>query len=420
MPAESNEVPKEATPEVKPEVVAARPLVFFDIEVAGEGHMGRIIIELYNDIVPKTAENFRALCTGEKGEGKTSGKPLHYQGSIFHRVIPKFMLQGGDFQNANGTGGESIYGAKFEDEGFSVKHDVPGLMSMANSGPNTNGSQFFITTIETPHLDGKHVVFGKVLKGLNFVMDIEKMETESDKPKKDVTIAECGEIPRDKLDESLVEDDGSEDKFPYHPNDLPGVDWYLQENFDKVLDVITKIKNAGNFFYKGKNYQKAVQKYKKSCRYIEHLRTCMGATEDPEEGTLDPKVGSFLRAPEEGNKFQGKDKNWMSKFVKDQIRKVQVPCHLNIAAAKIAEKKWDDAKIECDKVLEIQEENAKALFRRGQCHLGTKDYDLAMVDLLRAQELEPKDKGILQEIAKTKKAKLMYEQKEKQMYSKMF
>merc|ERR1712129_433485 len=155
-------------------------------------------------------------------------------------------------------------------------------------------------TIETPHLDGKHVVFGKVLKGLNFVMDIEKMETWGDKPKKDVTIAECGEIPRYKLDESLVEDDGSEDKFPYHPNDLPGVDWYLQENFDKVLDVITKIKNAGNFFYKGKNYQKAVQKYKKSCRYIEHLRTCMGATEDPEEG----------------NKFQGKDKHWMSKFVK--------------------------------------------------------------------------------------------------------
>lgn len=387
MPAESNEVPQEATPEVKPEVVAARPLVFLDIEVAGEGHMGRIIIELYNDIVPKTAENFRALCTGEKGEGKTSGKPLHYKGSIFHRVIQKFMLQGGDFQNANGTGGESIYGAKFEDEGFSVKHDVPGLLSMANSGPNTNGSQFFITTIETPHLDGKHVVFGKVLKGLHFVMDIEKMETESDKPKKDVIIAECGEIPRDKLDESMVEDDGSEDKFPYHPSDLPGVDWYLQENFDKVLDVITKIKNAGNSFYKERNYQKAVQKYKKSCRYIEHLRTCMGATEDSEE---------------------------------DQIRKVEVPCCLNIAAAKIAEKKWDDAKIECDKVLEIQEENVKALFRRGQCHLGKKDYDLAMVDLLQAQELEPKDKGILQEIAKTKKAKLMYEQKEKQMYSKMF
>jgi len=262
MPAESNEVPKEATPEAvaTPEAIAARPLVFFDIEVAGEGYMGRIIIELYNDIVPKTAENFRALCTGEKGEGKTSGKPLHYQGSIFHRVIPQFMLQGGDFQNANGTGGESIYGAKFEDEGFSVKHDVPGLMSMANSGPNTNGSQFFITTIETPHLDGKHVVFGKVLKGLNWVMDIEKMETESDKPKKDVTIAECGEIPRDKLDESLVEDDGSEDKFPYHPNDLPDVDWYLQENFDKVLDVITKIKNAGNFFYKGKKLPKSRSK----------------------------------------------------------------------------------------------------------------------------------------------------------------
>merc|ERR1739844_721878 len=387
MPAESNEVPKEATPEVKPEVVAARPLVFLDIEIAGEGPFGRIIIELYNDIVPKTAENFRALCTGEKGEGKTSGKPLHYKGSVFHRVIQKFMLQGGDFQNANGTGGESIYGAKFDDEGFSVKHDVPGLLSMANSGPNTNGSQFFITTIETPHLDGKHVVFGKVLKGLDFVMDIEKMETESDKPKKDVVIANCGEIAEVDLSESVVEDDGTEDKFPYHPDDLDGVDWYPHETFEKLLEVIAKIKNAGNHFYKEKNFQKAVQKYKKSCRYIEHLRTCMGSTEDDEE---------------------------------DQIRKVEVPCCLNIAAAKIAEKKWDDALIECNKVLEIQEDNIKALFRRGQCHLGKRDYDWALIDLNKALEIEPKDKGILQEIAKTKKAKLAYTQKEKQMYSKMF
>jgi len=389
MPTESNaEVANDATETT--ETVNSRPVVYFDIEVANEGPLGRIVLELYNDLVPKTAENFRALCTGEKGLGATTGKPLHFKGSTFHRVIKKFMLQGGDFQFGNGTGGESIYGAKFEDEDFTVKHDIPGLLSMANAGPNTNGSQFFITTVETPHLDGKHVVFGKVLKGMGFVKDIEAMETADDKPLKDVIIADCGEIARDKLDLSsglVVEDDGTEDKFPDHPDDLADVDWYLQENFDKVLEIITKIKNAGNQFYKEKNYQKAVVKYKKSCRYIEHLRTSMGSTEDGEE---------------------------------EQIRKVEVPCCLNIAAALIAEKKWDVAIVECDKVLQIQEDHIKALFRRGQCNLGKADYDLAMIDFNRARELEPNDKGILQEIAKTKKAKLEYAQKEKKMYSKMF
>jgi len=254
-------MPVEATEETK----NARPVVFLDIEVAGDGKLGRIVLELYNDLVPKTAENFRALCTGEKGIGKTSGKPLHYKNCTFHRVIKKFMLQGGDFQFGNGTGGESIYGEKFEDEGFPVKHDKPGLLSMANSGPNTNGSQFFITTVSTPHLDGKHVVFGQVLKGMGVVEDIENMETENDKPLKDVIIANCGEIKRSEISTSLIEDDGTEDKFPQHPADLD-VDWFLQENFTKVLEVTTKIKNAGNHFYKAKDFKNAVIKYKKACR----------------------------------------------------------------------------------------------------------------------------------------------------------
>jgi len=143
--------------------------------------------------VPKTAENFRCLCTGEKGRGR-SGKELCFRGSVFHRVIPNFMLQGGDFTRGNGTGGESIYGNKFKDENFKMKHTKPGLLSMANSGPNTNGSQFFVTTVKTSHLDGKHVVFGQVTSGLDVVKKIEKCGNSSGKTTCKITISDCGVI----------------------------------------------------------------------------------------------------------------------------------------------------------------------------------------------------------------------------------
>merc|ERR1712038_1834849 len=189
---------KSAEVNVVPNANGDNPHVFFDIS-QGDKKLGRIVMQLYVDITPKTAGNFKAICTGDNDDNLT------YKNSIFHRVIKGFMIQGGDITNADGTGGKSIYGEKFADENFLVKHTKAGLLSMANSGKNTNGSQFFITSKETPHLDGKHCVFGEVVEGMDVVRLVEDVEKgESDKPKEDIVIEDCGEINWKKSDTDNV------------------------------------------------------------------------------------------------------------------------------------------------------------------------------------------------------------------------
>ncbi|MXQ82166.1 hypothetical protein E5288_WYG007922 [Bos mutus] len=356
----------------------SNPRVFFDVDIGGE-RVGRIVLELFADIVPKTAENFRALCTGEKGIGPTTGKPLHFKGCPFHRIIKKFMIQGGDFSNQNGTGGESIYGEKFEDENFHYKHDKEGLLSMANAGSNTNGSQFFITTVPTPHLDGKHVVFGQVIKGMGVAKILENVEVKGEKPAKLCVIAECGEL-KEGDDWGIFPKDGSGDSHPDFPEDAD-VDL---KDVDKVLLISEDLKNIGNTFFKSQNWEMAIKKYTKVLRYVEGSRA---AAEDADGAKLQP---------------------------------VALSCVLNIGACKLKMSDWQGAVDSCLEALEIDPSNTKALYRRAQGWQGLKEYDQALADLKKAQEIAPEDKAIQAELLKVKQKIKAQKDKEKAAYAKMF
>ncbi|XP_065260785.1 peptidyl-prolyl cis-trans isomerase D [Emys orbicularis] len=356
----------------------ANPRVFFDVDIGGE-RVGRIVLELFADVVPKTAENFRALCTGEKGIGPTTGKPLHYKGCPFHRIIKKFMIQGGDFSNQNGTGGESIYGEKFEDENFHYKHDRAGLLSMANAGPNTNGSQFFITTVPTPHLDGKHVVFGQVIKGMGVAKILENVEVNGEKPAQLCIIAECGELKKgDNWGISPM--DGSGDTHPDFPEDSD-VDL---KDVDKIVSIAEDIKNIGNTFFKSQNWAMATKKYTKGLRYVEASKAIV---EESDIAKLNPAA---------------------------------LTCLLNIAACKLKVSDWQGAIESCCEALALDPANTKALYRRAQGWQGIRDFDQALADLKKAQEITPEDKAIQTEALKVKQKIKAQKEKEKAAYAKMF
>ena len=361
-----------------------RVKVFFDITSKGVSQ-GRVVFELFNDVVPKTAENFRALCTGEKGNSATSGKPLHYKGSIFHRVIKDFMCQGGDFTHGSGIGGESIYGEKFEDENFKLTHDQKFLLSMANAGPNTNGSQFFITTSITSHLDGKHVVFGKVIEGKSVVRKLERCEKGSqDRPVDDWIIEDCGELPSDYTPKP--NDDGTGDIYEESITDDDKIDVKSPQS---VFSAVETLKSIGTTQLKAGNLQKALDKYTKASNFLTEY------------------------FPDD-----------LSEQDMKTMESLKQSCYLNAALVALKLKDGKATVTNADNALVCEgideKSRAKALYRKGMGLLLSKDEESAKSTLEDALKIQPDDGAIVQGLNDAKTAIKTRRDKQKKAMSKFF
>lgn len=359
--------------------------VFFDITAGGQPK-GRVVFKLYDDVVPKTAENFRALCTGEKGVSK-SGKPLHYKGSIFHRVIKDFMCQGGDFTHGSGIGGESIYGEKFEDENFQLTHDKPFLLSMANAGPGTNGSQFFITTVPTPHLNGKHVVFGEVVQGKGIVRQLERCEKgASDKPVEDWVIADCGELSEFVPGQSQVADDGTGDIYEAVLADDDKID---QSKPETVFEAVKFLKDLGTKLLKAGELEKALEKYTKGAEYLSDFQ------------------------PESLSEELTKEKATLAISLQLNSALVALKLKNGKRAVKAAEEALSYPEID-------DKSAAKAWYRKGSGFLLVKDEDNAEAAFKAALALSPNDAAVLKGLKDVKDQVKARTDKQKKAMAKFF
>ncbi|KAJ1568946.1 peptidyl-prolyl cis-trans isomerase cpr6 [Cladochytrium tenue] len=383
---------------------AARPRVFMDLSIGGEP-AGRVVFELYADAVPRTAANFLELCRGDR-VSEATGRRLSYKGSTFHRVIKGFMIQGGDFTNHDGTGGESIYGDRFEDEAFTFKHDRPGLLSMANAGPGTNGSQFFVTTVPTAHLDGKHVVFGEVVKGMSIIRRIEHGATgENDRPVEKVVVEDAGVVPDG-------EDGGKDEPAPADGDtfeDYP-VDYRGEKDPSTLMAIAAQLKGIGNDHFKKGAFRLAVSKYEKAIRYLNEFH--------PDPVDLDE----------------------VTKEQKRTYYSTKIACLSNSAMCHIKQTQYARAVACATQVLDLDDtlrssaaaqaagvsdvcgpaDRCKALFRRGQARLAARDADAAVADLTAAAALMPGDAGVARELAAAQKAVKERAERERRAYAKMF